>query len=1406
MKKRITLCFALVVQLLYSVAHADDTEIFFASHERSSKILPNVLFVLDTSGSMRYPTGFGGTRIGAVRRAMKTFIEEAENVNIGIMKFNGSYGGGSVVFPVTDVSTEYCIEGACDVKHVSVEVAESEGDWHFESNALNTTSSQLVLGSSAAEFLGGSTAGVQFPEVNIPSGVRILSATLEFVAAEDTHEDATIRILGDQGAGNIAPMLATYSKNAETGSVDLLAEKYTDDPQFATTRFYEDWTTGAMVAGEPYQSRDITRVVQEIVNNEGWCGGLDMGFLLQSDKNVKFSSFDENTDRQPRLRVSYDFVDVDTSRSCYKDTFTARISSVSDVANQILKGRLKNRTYTGRGFTTFWGARVQSDTLLGVRFQGVAIPPNSDILDARIEFTNRVKSSAPNPEYEIRVENTASARVFARKSFNISKRELHADAVSWSPQAGMSAEELHQTPNIGNLVQTAISHPRWASGNAISFVINAKKFETHSFRNYIVRNSSKNPRLIITYRKYGIDPGESVYLTARDAMLKVLADIRPYGGTPTVDALFEASNYWTGDYVDYGLTRGGVERFYHHNYRVSHPDSYVDGTVDRSEYCLDSNLSDKRCATEKIVGDPRARYISPIQSSCQANHTILLTDGYASSNFAVDKVKARTGVTDCRDPGVGRECGVELVDWMQQTDHDKSLVGRQNVFTHTVGLNLDDEFLEQLAHYGGGNYYVARGSSDLLASFRDVMTGVFNVETSFVAPGATVNQFNRLSHRNDIYFALFSPNQKPRWNGNLKRYKTSISADGEVTILDADQKPAIDIESGYFSPDSRSYWSTSADGESVLFGGVSAQMEYGSAVRPVYTLVNGSGSAANIISTENLVHEDNTAITSSMLNSFNYITNNETEEELRTEVLRWARGKDELDEDRDGVVDEWRKTMGDPMHSRPRLLNYGTSVEDSTSVVYVTTNEGMLHAFDSATGKELYSFVPPELLPDLTRNYENDVTSQKFYGLDGKIGIWFEDSNNNNIVDGSEKAILIIGMRRGGNHYYAIDVSVRNSPRFLWKISGGTGGTEGFTELGQTWSEALSTKMRIDGQSRDVAIFGAGYDISQDPVYAGSDLSVRSDDKIGRGFFVVDILTGRKLWSVSHTDSSGADQRFDDMRYSVPSDVKLLDIDQDGYLDQLYFGDMGGQIWRFDTVPYHQSGDIFTGGRIASLAGDTADSNRRFYSPPDVALMKFDGETYMTLAIGSGWRAHPLDKNIEDRFYVLRQKDVYRAPAGYGKPGDGDTYVPIQEADLVDVTHRGNLPLTSDFGWMLDFQQDGEKVLSSSVSLNGQVIFTSYRPARSIGACSTAVGKGAVYTLRLDNGFASTDLDGSDNITAEDRSMELKHGGIPPEAIVLIVEKDGQTKATPFVGTENLNEFGFGAMTKRTYWSNISED
>jgi len=820
------------------------------------------------------------------------------------------------------------------------------------------------------------------------------------------------------------------------------------------------------------------------------------------------------------------------------------------------------------------------------------------------------------------------------------------------------------------------------------------------------------------------------------------------GGTPTQRALFEGVLYYRGEPAQYAKTESG-------------------NTVQT--------------------------YVSPITNQCQSNHIVLLSDGYPTNDDSGHKAIAESMGVTCETVGVGEgennvsngTCGAEIANYASATDHSTLVNGFNNVTVHTVGLNFDEPWLASVATAGTGGTYNADTADELVDAFASIVEIAQSEGNSFVTPSITVDQFSRLSHREDTYLALFQPGNRTKWQGNLKRYSFS----GNPAVLrDKNGDAAFDTATGTFHKDAHSFWSAAPDGPVVASGGAASKLN--PATRNLYSYLgttNVLNAAANHVSVAN----------KTALQPYFYSTAD------LDKLLPWAHGVDVKDEDEDGFFDDNRMHMGDPLHSVPTVLNYGGTSANPDSVVFVGTNEGYLHAINSDDGTELYSFIPTDLLANLEDFYDNKVSGQRTYGLDGDITLWVDDKDNNGILDpDTEHAYLYVGMRRGGNNYYALNVTDKHNPLFMWSIKGGPDGNPDFAELGQSWSKPTLTKMRSDGEVKDVLVFGGGYDQMQD--YS----TIRSNDTIGRSLFIVDATDGSLLW----TPAMDTQSDYSKMNYSMPSDPSLIDVDGDGLLDQIYIGDMGGQLWRFDIDNFATATDsTISGGIIASLSGDGEADNRRFFYPPDVVVTAHNGEQYLSVSIGSGNRAHPLDETVNNRFYMIRQEDIFHAPEGYGMvdAGPNANYRAITEADLYDATANdvndsdsdvslnAQQTLESKQGWRLHLEEPGEKVLAPSLTIENTILFSTYIPGQLNPAdpCAPTIGGGRAYVVKL---FDASPVNGP---AVTDRHQTLDQTGIAGGPTATITENGD---ILPRVGFEPV-EMPEISLTKRVYWSEQSD-
>jgi hypothetical protein len=123
-------------------------------------------------------------------------------------------------------------------------------------------------------------------------------------------------------------------------------------------------------------------------------------------------------------------------------------------------------------------------------------------------------------------------------------------------------------------------------------------------------------------------------------------------------------------------------------------------------------------------------------------------------------------------------------------------------------------------------------------------------------------------------------------------------------------------------------------------------------------------------------------------------------------------------------------------------------------------------------------------------------------------------------------------------------------------------------------------------------------------------------------------------------------------------------------------------------------------------------------------------------------------------------------------------------------------------GWWFDLNQTiGEKMLSDSVTIGGQIFFTTYAPVQ-VGAsnvCAPNLGEGRIYLVNAFNGLPEATLGGDtiadyDDINLIDadgdpseanRWQLLPRQGMPTDPTIVFKEKsDGTIEPNLVVGTQ----------------------
>lgn len=768
----------------------------------------------------------------------------------------------------------------------------------------------------------------------------------------------------------------------------------------------------------------------------------------------------------------------------------------------------------------------------------------------------------------------------------------------------------------------------------------------------------------------------------------------------------------------------GTRHYYAIGHRERRKVGYFKDIVSQ-EYTTCELVKTGNCADSTSIANGNA-YITPSveANQCESNHIILFTDGMPNESN-LDEI----GLVNC-DNLSSYDCQVKLAGNLNKSNNS---IGRE-IKTHNIGLYMASGTLnnmQRVSSAGGGSTYNSDNADSLLLAFKQTLDLIADEANTMVSPGVAVSQSQRFQHLDEMYFSLFKPVQSSYWQGNLKRYRVEVS-DGEdeanevaAKFYGANGNNAMDGSA--FSSAARSWWSRTTDGADVLQGGTRDRLE----VTPRKLFYTSSAG--------------------SVLSQF------DLDDFTNAQLLLPPEATDAV---RENVERELLTMWGDPLHSRPLMVNYGGSkvggkfVEDN--IVFVSTNAGMLHAIDTSNGDEKFAFMPYELISKASSYTVNRLplaggNKRQTYGMDGSWTVWRQSGAT---IESKPPGVMIYGgMRRGGNSYYALNVTNVSNPSLAWQITGGVGD---FVDLGQTWSTPKVTRFPSgDGGSIPVVIFGGGYS----PGDHDDHQARKAEDAKGNAIYVVNANTGALVWSAG-SRGSNVETQVPTMTHSIPGSIAVADVDADGVADHLYFADLGGQVFRADIDDSAAQSHSVT--RLASLGG-TGENHRRFYEQPTVSYVRDGASSTYFVSLASGYRAHPLDTTTQDALFVLRDQQPFGGPAKTA----------ATKTDLSNVS-SGGAPDSTKRGWYLNLNKtEGEKSLSSPSVFNYEILFTTYSPNVTAederDPCSVNYGQSYLHRISL--------------LTGEGERVALVQPGLPPGVTVLFGE-NGDTAIV--IGTETV--------------------
>lgn len=445
-------------------------------------------------------------------------------------------------------------------------------------------------------------------------------------------------------------------------------------------------------------------------------------------------------------------------------------------------------------------------------------------------------------------------------------------------------------------------------------------------------------------------------------------------------------------------------------------------------------------------------------------------------------------------------------------------------------------------------------------------------------------------------------------------------------------------------------------------------------------------------------------------------------------------------------VKRWYRTTKPSLGSTVLLLfmlslSTITVSADLTGLTNVTGENDSCAQEYHFISQAIHSNEPDILLSALTRWYRmyKETGIQKF---NGGVTEHINDINGNGVLDEHDSRWIYFNLGELGDNLYAVDLTNAEQPSIMWEINSLT---PGFSSLAQAWSKpkVIYTKFNsVNEVAKETLLFAGGYDTNKNKPGIGTD------DHKGNAIYMVDARTGKPIWSLSEngtTAFAGVD--------SIPSSVSILDSNGDGYVDRLYVGDTGGNVWRVN-MPTESIDDI-TLHKLANLGRHANNPDQRFFYEPTIVRalipqphilnhidsdgvirneVSYREQAHDVILLGSGKQINRneldpskasayLAEEVINSFYMIKDSNIIT----FSKNHNANQYQAnlseppreIVKAQLYDLTNNPlqrlnnkaeqesfKLALGNMSGWFINYKKIKEKTTSTAVVVNNRALFT----------------------------------------------------------------------------------------------------
>ena len=422
----------------------------------------------------------------------------------------------------------------------------------------------------------------------------------------------------------------------------------------------------------------------------------------------------------------------------------------------------------------------------------------------------------------------------------------------------------------------------------------------------------------------------------------------------------------------------------------------------------------------------------------------------------------------------------------------------------------------------------------------------------------------------------------------------------------------------------------------------------------------------------------------------------------------------------------YRATAADKLEGSTSYAAFAEN-QAAKEMLYVGSNDGMLHAFDAASGKEEFAFIPSGVKDSLNR-----LTAAKYGTGGGLPHRYFVDGTPvvSDVYFGNAWHRVLVGsLGAGGRQVFALDITDPTVPRLLWEF-----GVAQDERMGYSLPTPVVARLNDNGQTKGkwVVFLSNGY----------QGLSSASGEA---NLFVLDISSGSVI---RRFDLAGGMTAAELTAMPAPknglSRATVVDNNGDGKADMAYAGDLAGNVWRVDLtsgVSGLWNAQLLFTARDAGRG--TAAGNRLPITTAPYVVRHESGKGDM-VTFGTGRYMTDDDRQDTRRQTVFGVWDRYSTPykdAPQPLPTAGKGRGDLQAQQFTEVagfsgkfslsanpvTWYKNASSTDDsnvlsWGWFVDLPRDGERLVYDMTLYGRGLVFTSVLPMSdpcSAGMAST---------------------------------------------------------------------------------------